>query len=42
MFELPSLNGVQEVVITSDVVEGRGRPLYTYSDKATAREQNAS
>jgi ATP-dependent Clp protease ATP-binding subunit ClpX len=42
MFELPSLNGVQEVVITPDVVEGRARPLYTYSDKAQAREQNAS
>jgi ATP-dependent Clp protease ATP-binding subunit ClpX len=42
MFELPSLNGVQEVVITADVVEGRARPLYTYSDKAQAREQTAS
>jgi ATP-dependent Clp protease ATP-binding subunit ClpX len=42
MFELPSLNGVQEVVITPDVVEGRARPLYTYSDKAPAREQTAS
>jgi ATP-dependent Clp protease ATP-binding subunit ClpX len=42
MFELPSLNGVQEVVITPDVVEGRARPLYTYSDKAQAREQSAS
>jgi ATP-dependent Clp protease ATP-binding subunit ClpX len=42
MFELPSLNGVQEVVITPDVVEGRARPLYTYSDKAQARESSAS
>ncbi len=42
MFELPSLNGVQEVVITPDVVEGRARPLYPYSDKAQARESNAS
>ncbi|HEX4077608.1 MAG TPA: ATP-dependent Clp protease ATP-binding subunit ClpX [Rhizomicrobium sp.] len=42
MFELPTLNGVQEVVITSDVVEGRSRPLYTYSDKVQARESNAS
>ena len=42
MFELPSLNGVQEVVITPDVVEGRARPLYTYSDKGQAREQTAS
>src|SRR5215467_10221877 len=38
MFELPTLNGVQEVVITADVVDGRSRPLYTYSEKAQARE----
>ncbi len=42
MFELPNLNGVQEVVITADVVEGRSRPLYTYSDKGEAREKTAS
>jgi ATP-dependent Clp protease ATP-binding subunit ClpX len=42
MFELPGLSGVQEVVITPDVVEGRARPLYTYSDKAQMREQSAS
>jgi len=42
MFELPTLNGVQDVVITSDVVEGKSRPLYTYSDKGQAREQSAS
>src|SRR5246127_1982568 len=42
MFELPSLNGVQEVVITADVVDGKARPLYTYSDKGQAREQTAS
>jgi ATP-dependent Clp protease ATP-binding subunit ClpX len=42
MFELPGLNGVQEVVITPDVVEGRARPLFTYSDKAQVREQSAS
>jgi ATP-dependent Clp protease ATP-binding subunit ClpX len=41
MFELPSLNAVQEVVITADVVEGKSRPLYTYSDKQM-REQSAS
>jgi ATP-dependent Clp protease ATP-binding subunit ClpX len=42
MFELPTLSGVQEVVITADVVDGRARPLYTYSDKGQAREQTAS
>jgi ATP-dependent Clp protease ATP-binding subunit ClpX len=33
MFDLPGLDGVQEVVISSDVVEGRQRPLYIYSDR---------
>jgi ATP-dependent Clp protease ATP-binding subunit ClpX len=31
MFELPSLETVEEVVINSEVVEGRARPLYAYS-----------
>src|ERR1700733_12248932 len=42
MFELPTLSGVQEVVITADVVDGKARPLYTYSDKGQPREQTAS
>ena len=33
MFELPSLDQVEEVVINSEVVEGRARPLYIYSDR---------
>ncbi len=41
MYELPTLSGVQEVVITADVVEGRARPLYTYSDKGQV-QQSAS
>lgn len=41
MYELPSMTGVQEVVITADVVDGRAQPLYTYSDKSQSR-QNAS
>src|SRR5690349_11501970 len=41
MFELPTLNGVQEVVITADVVEGKARPLYTYSDKAEQQQKSA-
>ena len=32
MFELPSLEGVEEVVINAEVAEGRARPLYIYSD----------
>jgi ATP-dependent Clp protease ATP-binding subunit ClpX len=34
MFDLPSLEGVEEVVISKEVVEGTARPLYIYSDRA--------
>ena len=30
MFDLPALEGVQEVVISPEVVEGNARPLYIY------------
>jgi ATP-dependent Clp protease ATP-binding subunit ClpX len=33
MFDLPGLDGVQEVVISNEVVEGKARPLYIYSDR---------
>jgi len=33
MFDLPGLDGVEEVVISSEVVEGEARPLYIYSDR---------
>ena len=36
MYELPSLDGVEEIAINSEVVEGRSQPLYIYSD---AREE---
>ena len=32
MFELPALEGVQEVVISEDVVIGKARPLYIYAE----------
>jgi ATP-dependent Clp protease ATP-binding subunit ClpX len=31
MFELPSMRGVEEVVVSADVVEGRAKPLQIYS-----------
>src|ERR1700723_3583109 len=34
MFELPSLEGVEQVVIGPEVVEGKARPLYIYSGRA--------
>jgi len=41
MFELPALNGVSEVVINSEVVEGRAQPLYIYSDRRSDVESTA-
>ena len=38
MFELPSLEGVQEVVISEEVVLGEARPLYIYSERSEAAE----
>jgi ATP-dependent Clp protease ATP-binding subunit ClpX len=34
MFELPAMDGVREVVISDDVVEGKARPLYIYAERA--------
>ncbi len=33
MFELPSLEGVEEVMVSDEVVLGDARPLYIYADK---------
>ena len=34
MFDLPGLEGVEEVVISREVVEGTARPLYIYADQS--------
>src|SRR6201988_3965758 len=34
MFDLPRLEGVEEVVISREVVEGSARPLYIYADRS--------
>ncbi|MFZ2872612.1 ATP-dependent Clp protease ATP-binding subunit ClpX [Zavarzinia sp.] len=39
MFELPTLDGVEEVVVNAEVVDGRARPLYSYAER---REDKAS
>jgi ATP-dependent Clp protease ATP-binding subunit ClpX len=33
MFELPSLEGVESIVISKEVVDGRAKPLYIYTDR---------
>ena len=39
MFDLPSLEGVEEVVISREVVEGTARPLYIYAARAERRRR---
>ncbi len=39
MFELPSYEGVEEVVINAEVIEGRAQPLLIYAEK---RQETAS
>jgi len=34
MFDLPGLEGVEEVVISKQVVEGASVPLYIYADRS--------
>jgi len=34
MFDLPGLDGVEEVVVSNEVVEGKARPLYIYSERS--------
>jgi ATP-dependent Clp protease ATP-binding subunit ClpX len=36
MFELPGMEGVEEVVVNEEVIEGKAKPLYIYSDRAEA------
>jgi ATP-dependent Clp protease ATP-binding subunit ClpX len=33
MYDLPSLDGVEEVMINGEVVEGRAKPLHIYADR---------
>ena len=42
MFDLPSYDGVEEVVINHEVVEGRLQPLLIYGDKVEELESSAS
>jgi ATP-dependent Clp protease ATP-binding subunit ClpX len=33
MFDLPAMSGVEEVVISKDVVDGTAKPLLIYADR---------
>jgi ATP-dependent Clp protease ATP-binding subunit ClpX len=36
MFELPSLSSIEEVVVNEEVIDGKAKPLFIYSDRAEA------
>jgi len=38
MFDLPTLEGVQEVVISEEVIDGNARPLYIYAERKDEKE----
>ena len=38
MFDLPSLEGVEEVVITKQAVEGTSPPLHIYPERSTVAD----
>ncbi|WP_018185386.1 ATP-dependent Clp protease ATP-binding subunit ClpX [Kaistia granuli] len=42
MFDLPGLDGVQEVVISAEVVDGSARPLYIYAERQDEAVANTS
>ena len=41
MFDLPSMEGVEEIVINGDVVDGKATPLLIYSEKREEADQSA-
>ncbi|PWE17271.1 ATP-dependent Clp protease ATP-binding subunit ClpX [Marinicauda salina] len=42
MFELPGLEGVEEVVVNAEVVNGDAKPLYIYAERPKKSEEAAS
>ena len=41
MFDLPGFSGVEEVVISAEVAEGKAQPLYIYSERRGDLETSA-
>jgi ATP-dependent Clp protease ATP-binding subunit ClpX len=41
MFELPSMKGVEEIVIGPEVAEGGARPLRIYSERVEEKGSSA-
>ncbi|MDF1721680.1 MAG: ATP-dependent Clp protease ATP-binding subunit ClpX [Minwuia sp.] len=41
MFDLPTMDGVEQVVVNGEVVEGRAKPLKLYADRAGEMDNSA-
>ncbi|WP_075214577.1 ATP-dependent Clp protease ATP-binding subunit ClpX [Mongoliimonas terrestris] len=41
MYELPSLDGVREVVVSQETVDGKARPIYVYAERLEETGTNA-
>ena len=41
MFDLPTMQGVEEVVVSADVVEGRAKPLLIYAERRSNGQESA-
>jgi ATP-dependent Clp protease ATP-binding subunit ClpX len=41
MFELPGLSDVEEIVVNREVIEGRAKPLYIYTESQEDIESSA-
>ena len=41
MYELPGLEGVEEIVINREVIEGGAKPLHIYADRREDTGQSA-
>ncbi len=42
MYDLPGMSGVEEVVISKEVVDGQAKPLLIYADRESAKAVSAS
>ncbi|HUH23639.1 MAG TPA: ATP-dependent Clp protease ATP-binding subunit ClpX [Brevundimonas sp.] len=42
MFELPTFEGVEEVVVNAEVIEGRAQPLLIYSESSKKKAEGAA
>ena len=41
MYDLPNMEGVEEIVISNEVVDGGARPLQIYADRTDEIESSA-